>query len=635
GNLVTMAHDVSSGSWTRPYAYTEPSRIAPGELGNRLSATGLPGDLAGGPYTAKYAYDAHGNMVSMPHLAAMAWDEFDRLRATARQVVNAGTPETTYYAYDAGGQRVRKTTDRQAPAGQAPARRAERVYLGPVEIYREFAGDGTTVTLRRETLHVSAGADRVALVETRTAGNDPAPAQLVRYQYANHLRSAALELDEQAKILSYEEYFPYGSTSYQAVRSQADTSKRYRYTGRERDEESALCYHGARYYAPWLGRWTAADPAGVADGPNLYAYARDNPTVLSDPGGTDSGAPSGVPKVAPSSAVFYGIDSEGHAVYGFGVGPTQAETPPQQPKKPDEPLEVVVRGKRPDRTPPPPPAPPAEEERSWWTRGVGTTVLGGVGIGIGIFLLASNPVGWVVGLTAALALASGVAGVGVGAVQLATSGSRTAKQDEEVNRSISTSLGFASSPGTMLGGTAGLLYTGTEEGLERGSLYGGLAEGAVSIGQGLGGAALREYKFSRLYQGTSYAWEGRGGVRSAIQEAYGLGSVAERGRINPLFPYNPYYRLNLEWVELSHSVPQRSIGGYEWLFNRPWNVTPMWATEHALADTFRWNMTTPAFQSAFAGQQLQGLPRALKLTPPWLLQTGYGAARTTETTLQH
>jgi hypothetical protein len=44
------------------------------------------------------------------------------------------------------------------------------------------------------------------------------------------------------------------------VHSQTETSKRYRYTGKERDEESGLYYHGARYYAPWLGRWTAIDP---------------------------------------------------------------------------------------------------------------------------------------------------------------------------------------------------------------------------------------------------------------------------------------------------------------------------------------------------------------------------------------
>jgi RHS repeat-associated protein len=288
GNILAMVHQVSSGSWTRPYAYNEPSQITPGETSNRLSATGLPGDPAAGPYSGKYTYDAHGNMVTMPHLPAMSWDEQDRLRSTTRQVVNAGTPETTYYAYDGGGQRVHKATDRQAPAGQTPTRKAERLYFGAVEIYREFAGDGTTVTLQRETLHVEAVGQVVCFVETRTIGSDPAPAQLVRYQYANHLGSASLELDDQAQIISYEEYFPFGSTSYQAVRSKAETPKRYRYTSKERDEENDLYASGARYYSPWLGRWTACDPAGAVDGPDPYAFVRNNPVILNDPDGRQS-----------------------------------------------------------------------------------------------------------------------------------------------------------------------------------------------------------------------------------------------------------------------------------------------------------------------------------------------------------
>ncbi len=67
--------------------------------------------------------------------------------------------------------------------------------------------------------------------------------------------------------------------------SQTETPKRYRYTGKERDEETGLYYHGARYYAPWLGRWTSCDPAGLVDGLNLYVYAGANPVVRHDPSG--------------------------------------------------------------------------------------------------------------------------------------------------------------------------------------------------------------------------------------------------------------------------------------------------------------------------------------------------------------
>lgn len=74
----------------------------------------------------------------------------------------------------------------------------------------------------------------------------------------------SLELDDKANVISYEEYYPYGSTAYQAVdKSIKAAAKRYRYTGKERDEETGLYYHGARYYVPWLGRWAATDRIGV------------------------------------------------------------------------------------------------------------------------------------------------------------------------------------------------------------------------------------------------------------------------------------------------------------------------------------------------------------------------------------
>ena len=77
GNLLTMVHQVGSSSWTRRHAYIEPSSIVASEMCNRLTATSLPGDPAAGPFTATYAHDAHGDLVRMPHLPAMTWDELD------------------------------------------------------------------------------------------------------------------------------------------------------------------------------------------------------------------------------------------------------------------------------------------------------------------------------------------------------------------------------------------------------------------------------------------------------------------------------------------------------------------------------------------------------------------------------
>ncbi len=170
------------------------------------------------------------------------------------------------------------------------ARGKKNVFISAaIEVYREYDGAGADITLERETLHVMDDKQRVALVETRTQGSDGLPVQLTRYQCGNHLGSVSLELDDAGNVISYEEYYPYGSTSYQAGRSAAEVSlKRYRYTDKERDEETGLYYHGARYYASWLGRWVSCDPRGLRDGPNLYQYCLANPIRLRDPSGSQS-----------------------------------------------------------------------------------------------------------------------------------------------------------------------------------------------------------------------------------------------------------------------------------------------------------------------------------------------------------
>lgn len=286
GNLERMRHagtDPLDPGWTRSYVHDEPSQLDPGTRSNRLTHCTIGGR------TERFSiggdgYDAHGSMLKMPQLQEMRWDFGDRLRMTRRQAVGPDDAEgerrrgeCTWSVYDSSGQRVRKVTE-FAGGGI----KEDRLYLGGVDIYRRHGADA----LARETLHVMDGAQRVAMVDRRIAGSEPGvPAEVIRYQLGNHLGSASLELDGEARLISYEEYSPYGSTTLQTADGRLAAPKRYRFTGKERDEESGLSYHGARYYAPWLGRWTSCDPIGISDGPNLYQYASSNPVALIDPSG--------------------------------------------------------------------------------------------------------------------------------------------------------------------------------------------------------------------------------------------------------------------------------------------------------------------------------------------------------------
>ena len=284
GNFEEMSHrgtDPANPGWTRTYDYDEISFLELAKRSNRLTSTSV-GALTETYSVAGNGYNAHGSLLRMPHLQAMEWDFKDQLQMTGRQAVNAGDAdglahqgERTWYVYDSGGQRVRKVTELATGAI-----REERTYLGDFEIYRRHGMNA----LVRETLHILDDKQRVALIETQTDTSAPEP--LIRYQFGNHLGSASLELDDQAAIISYEEYTPYGSTSYQAVRNVTEAAKRYRYTGEERDDENGFNYQRARYYAPWLGRWVNADPKGLVDGTNVFAYARGNPLKYTDPSGT-------------------------------------------------------------------------------------------------------------------------------------------------------------------------------------------------------------------------------------------------------------------------------------------------------------------------------------------------------------
>src|SRR6056297_42420 len=142
--------------------------------------------------------------------------------------------------------------------------------------------------------------------------------ETIRYQIDNHLGSASLELDQNAATISYEEYHPFGTTSYRSGRYEVEVSlKRYKYVGKERDEETGLYYYGARYYASWIGRWTAVDPIlkfhngfmgnSEEDERNEliqffkmtpYNYVENRPIISTDPAGRK-------PKVYSTGNGFY------------------------------------------------------------------------------------------------------------------------------------------------------------------------------------------------------------------------------------------------------------------------------------------------------------------------------------------
>jgi len=286
GNILAIRHispgfpGQPDGGWTRVYAYAFDDVTQPAS--NRLWQTWQGGNRA---QAVTYRHDSHGSLGNLEMTAPgvdIRWDWRDMIRAL--DLLGGGD---AFYSYGSDKQRARKRIVRGDGSSE------DRMYFGGFELYRRRDPQGAVVE-QIESLHLMDGDQRVLLVEdvqvaSPAAGPDGLRVRkqtLFRYQYGNHLGSVTLELDEAARVISYEEFHPYGTTSFRLMNAAVEApAKRYRYTGMERDGESGLNYHGARYYAAWLGRWVSTDPASVTGGVNVYGYADADPVRLKDANG--------------------------------------------------------------------------------------------------------------------------------------------------------------------------------------------------------------------------------------------------------------------------------------------------------------------------------------------------------------
>ncbi|WP_198535976.1 SpvB/TcaC N-terminal domain-containing protein [Pseudofrankia saprophytica] len=267
GNLVRLTHANAAGGFVRAMAIVGGS--------NRLAA------MTSGKTTFDYGYDAAGNLINETASRHFEWDAVDRMRSFRVQAPGAAEPSLhATYLYDGAGQRVKKVV-------RKGGRLETTVYIGGIFEHQTVA-QPAGATVENTTLHVSVGTTRVAEIRVGPAFDDDRTPP-VKYHLPDHLGSNAVVVDAGGGLISREEFTPYGETSFGG-----HARKRYRFTGRERDEESGLGYHAARYYAPWLARWTSCDPAGAVDGPNLYRYVAGNPIRATDRGGTEGEDETGI-----------------------------------------------------------------------------------------------------------------------------------------------------------------------------------------------------------------------------------------------------------------------------------------------------------------------------------------------------
>ena len=282
GNILRMRHMPTSSTgvsgWTRKYFYEEPSLLEPHAICNRLSYTQI------GKCKETYGYDLdagrNGSITSMPGFSALAWNIHNRLHSSVTQKTKSMTPETTWYVYNNKGERVRKVTERAAVAGSSPTKLKETLFFGAYEEYIEYAGDGNTTSSHTATSYVISNSTKIASLES-IQSSSLKHNNLIRYKVGGNF-----EFDDKGQLISYEEYSPFGSTTYSACRKDVEAPREYRYANYYRDYETGFFLCGARYYAPWLGRWMSPDPVGTKGGLNMYEYVGGDPINYTDVSGT-------------------------------------------------------------------------------------------------------------------------------------------------------------------------------------------------------------------------------------------------------------------------------------------------------------------------------------------------------------
>ncbi|ECV5258083.1 RHS repeat protein [Salmonella enterica subsp. houtenae] len=281
GNLLSLSHQ-GAASFTRAMAISDVS--------NRSRLQNDAGTLT--PDDVDAVFDACGNLLNLQVSATtsdpLIWSASNHLQTVNLLDRNGDIQQSDreIYQYSAG-MRMRKQTRILTKADSNLWTVDEVRYLPGLELRRHWqetiTGDTVTSQEATEELHVittQAGRAGIRVLHWKTGKPDSIDNDQARWQISDNIY--ALELDAQGQTISREEYYPFGGTAVWAARSELETSyKVIRYSGKERDG-TGLYYYGYRYYAPWLCRWTAADPGQEIDGLNLYRMVRNNPLTLTD-----------------------------------------------------------------------------------------------------------------------------------------------------------------------------------------------------------------------------------------------------------------------------------------------------------------------------------------------------------------
>jgi RHS repeat-associated protein len=261
-------------------------------------------DLGGGIYVSGHGWglthpDPDAGIRNLTR-RTYTWNERNLLKSSSDGRYNVA------YTYGQDGERSGKYSS--ATSGGRPT---ETLYFNKMWAWRYdgMINDSTG----RYRKHIYLNESRIVTKIARADGSFTNEERIKQYYYhSDHLGSAQLISNADGEEYERIEYTPYGELWIEKASTASNIDIPFRFTGKERDEETGLYYYGARYLDSKTSRWLSTDPAlgdyipgvpindeakkhnqqlpgqgGIFNTINshLYHYAGNNPVKYTDPDG--------------------------------------------------------------------------------------------------------------------------------------------------------------------------------------------------------------------------------------------------------------------------------------------------------------------------------------------------------------